>query len=448
MSDLFRLYDLETARDGILRRRPVNDIDVTAGMKERAEAIFGEALTPPQAVARIIADVRERGDDALREWTGRLDGVALDELAATPEEIEAAVAETSDEDMAALRLSAERIEAFHKRQPIIPWMQPSDEGMLGQLVLPIERVGVYVPGGTAPLPSTLLMCAIPAQVAGVKDIIATTPPGPDGAIPSIVLAAAHVAGIDKVYKLGGAQAIAALAYGTASVPRVDKIVGPGNLFVTLAKQQVYGAVGIDGLLGPTETVVIADEDADPALVAADLLAQAEHDVLASAILVTPSRPLAEQVAMQIGRQLEELSRSGFAAESLAGRGGAVITGSLEEAFEVANTYAPEHLQLSVREPSAWLGKVRNAGAVFLGEYSFEVLGDYVAGPSHSLPTSGTARFASGLNVSDFVKITPVIGLNADAAARLSTTADTIARAEGLTAHAAAARARQQVKGKR
>lgn len=443
MTDLFRLYDLETARDGILRRRPINDIEVTPDMQRRAEAIFGERLTPPQTVARIIADVRKRGDDALREWTERLDGVALDRLATAPEEIAAAVAGTSADDMAALKLAAERIEAFHRRQPVIPWMRPSNEGMLGQLILPIERVGVYVPGGTAPLPSTLLMCAIPAKVAGVKDIVATTPPGPGGTIPSIVLTAAHVAGIDTIYKLGGAQAIAAMAYGTQSVARVDKIVGPGNLFVTLAKQQVYGAVGIDGLLGPTETVVIADEYANPALVAADLLAQAEHDVLASAILITPSRPLAEQVARQIGQQLETLSRAETAAESLVGHGGAVIVDSLDEAFEVANTYAPEHFQLSVREPSTWLGKVRNAGAVFLGEYSFEVLGDYVAGPSHSLPTSGTARFASGLNVADFVKITPVIGLNADAAADLSATADTIARAEGLTAHAAAARARRR-----
>jgi histidinol dehydrogenase len=442
MTDLFRLYDLETAQSGILERKPINDIEVTAGMQQRAEAIFGEPLAPTQAVTRIIADVRQRGDDALREWTRRIDGITLDRLAATPEEIAAAVASTSPEDMAALMLSAERIEAFHRRQPVIPWMQPSAEGMLGQLVLPIGRVGVYVPGGTAPLPSTLLMCAIPARVAGVRDIIATTPPGPDGSIPPIVLAAAHVAGVDRVYKVGGAQAVAAMAYGTASVPRVDKIVGPGNLFVTLAKQQVYGAVGIDGLLGPTETVVIADEYANPALVAADLLAQAEHDVLASAILITPSRPLAEQVARQVGEQLEVLSRAEIAAESLAGRGGAVIVGSLDQAFEVANAYAPEHFQLSVREPSAWLGHIRNAGAVFLGEYSFEVLGDYVAGPSHSLPTSGTARFASGLNVADFVKITPIIGLNADAAADLSAAADTIAQAEGLTAHAAAARARR------
>jgi histidinol dehydrogenase len=443
MKDLFNLVDLETARSSILKRKPISDIEVTPATQERTEAIFGERLNPSEAVARIIADVRKRGDDALREWTERIDRVALDALSATPEEIAAAVDITPADDMAALRLAAQRIEAFHRRQPIIPWMQPSGEGMLGQLVLPIERVGVYVPGGTAPLPSTLLMCAIPAQVAGVKNIIATTPPGPGGTIPAIVLAAAHVAGIDTVYKLGGAQAIAALAYGSDSVPRVDKIVGPGNLFVTIAKQQVYGAVGIDGLLGPTETLVIADEYAKPALVAADLLAQAEHDVLASAILVTPSRRLAEQVAAQIGQQLEVLSRSSLAAESLAGRGGAVIVGSLEEAFEVANVYAPEHLQLSVREPSSWLGHIRNAGAVFLGEYSFEVLGDYVAGPSHSLPTSGTARFASGLNVADFVKITPVIGLNAGAAAELSATAETLARAEGLTAHAAAARARQR-----
>jgi histidinol dehydrogenase len=272
-------------------------------------------------------------------------------------------------------------------------------------------------------------------------VIACTPPGKDGRIPPVILAAAGVIGVEKVFRLGGAQAIAAMAYGTESVPKVDKIVGPGNLFVMLAKRQVYGAVGIDGLLGPTETMVIADGDAHPATVAADLLAQAEHDVLAQAILVTPSQALADAVAIEIGRQTEQLSRAAIIAESLPYAGGAVIVPDLETAFEVANAYGAEHLQLSVADPFGWLGRVRHAGAVFLGESSFEVLGDYVAGPSHSLPTSGTARFASGINVMDFVKLTSVIGLEADAASRLSEPAAVLARAEALTGHAAAAEAR-------
>ena len=309
------------------------------------------------------------------------------------------------------------------------------------MMLPIDRVGVYVPGGTAPLPSSLLMSAIPAQVAGVREIVVCTPPGRDGRVPDVILAAAAVAGIERVYAVGGAQAIAALAYGTGTIPAVDKIVGPGNLFVTLAKRQVYGTVGIDGLLGPTETMIIADEFAAPGLVAADLLAQAEHDVLAQAILVTPSRALAEAVTAEIGQRIEALSRAEIIAASLNLRGGVVLTPGLDTAFEVANAYAAEHLQLSVREPRRWLGAVRHAGAVFLGEHSFEVLGDYVAGPSHSLPTGGSARFASGLNVWDFLKVTSVIGLQAEAAAALSTSAATIARAEGLDGHAGAAEAR-------
>ena len=441
MSTLFRIYELGEARETILRRVPPDEFTITPRLQEGIRAIFGEPLTPEEAVRRVIADVRTRGDGALREWTERIDGVALDELAATPVEIEAAVATTPPDVLDALRLAARRIEVFHRRQPVVSWISPSEEGMLGQLALPIERVGIYVPGGTAPLPSSLLMSAIPARVAGVREVIACTPPGREGRIPPVILAAAHIAGVEKVFRLGGAQAIAAMAYGTESVPRVDKIVGPGNLFVMLAKRQVYGVVGIDGLLGPTETMIIADEQAEPALVAADLLAQAEHDVLAQAILVTPSRDLAEAVAAELGQQVEALSRADIITQSLARAGGAVIVRDLEEAFEVANGYAPEHLQLSIREPSAWLGRVQNAGAVFLGEHSFEVLGDYVAGPSHSLPTSGTARFSGGINVLDFVKITSVIGLKAEAAAGLSRAAVTLARAEALTAHAAAAERR-------
>jgi histidinol dehydrogenase len=441
MSDLFRIYGLEEAQQTILRRLPPDEFAVTQGMLDGIEAIFGEALSPDQAVRRIINDVRQRGDAALREWTERIDRAVLADLMVSPDEMAAAVESTPPVVMDALRLSAERVEAFHRRQPITSWIHPNDEGTLGQLIRPIERVGIYVPGGTAPLPSTLLMCAVPAKVAGVDELIVCTPPGKDGTIPAVILAAAQVAGVEKVFRLGGAMAIAAMAYGSESVPQVDKIVGPGNLFVTLAKRQVYGAVGIDGLLGPTETLVIADSEADPSLVAADLLAQAEHDVLASGILVTPSRELAEAVGVEIGRQTERLSRAEIIAASLQHRGGAVLVRDLGQAFEVANRYAPEHLQLSVSNPMAWLGQVRNAGCAFIGEHSFEVLGDYVAGPSHSLPTGGTARFASGLNVLDFVKITALVGLEPDTASKLSKPASILAHAEELTAHAAAAEAR-------
>jgi histidinol dehydrogenase len=438
---LLRLYDVATARRTILRRVPPDVMDVPEAVLDGIEEKFGERLMPEQAVARILADVRERGDAALRDWTRRLDGVDLGEIAVPSIALEAALKRVPPERVEALELAIERVRAFHAKQPLTSWLDATPGGSLGQMVRPVERVGVYVPAGSAPLPSSLLMSAVPAQVAGVERIVVCAPPGADGEIAPIILATAAIVGVDAIYRLGGAQAIAAMAYGSESVPRVDKIVGPGNLFVTLAKRQVFGAVGIDGLPGPTETMVIADERADPGLAAADLLAQAEHDVLASAILLTPSKPLAEAVARQIARQMEDLSRAEIIAASLADRGGAVITRDLDEAFDLANDYAAEHLCLLVADPWAWLGRVRNAGGVFLGESSFEVLGDYVAGPSHVMPTGGTARFASPLNVLDFVKITSVIGLAGESARQLSRAAATLAEAESLTAHAAAARAR-------
>ena len=311
--------------------------------------------------------------------------------------------------------------------------------MLGQLIRPIERVGLYIPGGTAPLPSTVLMSAVPAKVAGVKEIVLAIPPQRGiGEVAPIILAAAAIVGVDEVYAIGGAQAIGALAYGTESIRPVDKIFGPGNLFVTLAKKQVFGLVGIDGLAGPTETLVIADDSANPAWVAADLLAQAEHDVLASAILLTPSKQLAEAVQVEVGKQLESLPRAETVAQSLQNRGGIVLTRDLDEALELSNAYAPEHLCLSVREPLAWSRKVNAAGGIFLGEYSFEVLGDYIAGPSHVMPTGGTARFASPLNVLDFVKIISLVGLEESTGRALSGPAAVLARAEGLEAHARSA----------
>ena len=438
-----KIYDsLDEARRTVLKRHSLSEVSVPGWLADSLAQLFGEPVTPDEAVRRIIRSVREGGDAALLDWNARIDGAQLDALAVPEAEIAAAPGAIPQEVVDALRLAADRIRAFHQKQPVTGWMDAANEGVLGQLIRPVDSVGVYVAGGTAPLPSSLLMSVIPAQVAGVQEIVVATPPRRgNGSVSPVILAAAAVCGVTKVVRVGGAQAIAAMAYGTESVPRVAKIVGPGNLFVTLAKQQVYGDVGIDGLPGPTETMVIADASADPGLAAADLLAQAEHDVLASAILVTPSRALAEQVAVEIGRRLEDLSRAEIIAQSLENRSGAVIVRDLAQAFDVANDYAAEHLCLLVEEPWQWIGRVRNAGGVFLGESSFEVLGDYVAGPSHVMPTGGTARFASPLNVLDFVKITSLIGLEPDAAAELSKAAAILARAEALTAHAAAAQAR-------
>jgi len=438
-----RIYDnLDEARATILKRHSLNEVSVPGWLADSLAQLFGAPVTPDEAVRRIIRSVRENGDAALLDWNARIDGAQLDALAVPAAEIAAALDAIPPEVADALRLAADRIRAFHEKQPVTGWMDATGEGALGQLIRPVDSVGVYVAGGTAPLPSSLLMSVIPAQVAGVEEIVVTTPPRRgDGSVSPVILAAAAICGVSRVVRVGGAQAIAAMAYGTQSVPRVAKIVGPGNLFVTLAKQQVYGDVGIDGLPGPTETMVIADASADPGLAAADLLAQAEHDVLASAILVTPSRALAEQVAVEVGRRLEDLSRAEIIAQSLENRSGAVIVRDLAQAFDVANDYAAEHLCLLVEEPWQWVGRVRNAGGVFLGESSFEVLGDYVAGPSHVMPTGGTARFASPLNVLDFVKITSLIGLEPGAASELSVAAATLAQAEALTAHAAAAQAR-------
>ena len=432
----------EAKRTVLLRRDLTAQGDVPEMVQTGILRVFGERLAPDEAVARILSDVRLRGDEALVDWTARIDGVTLDRLEVPLESWQDAHEQLPADLAEALSLSAGRIRAFHGRQPVSSWTVADEGGTLGQRVTPLARVGVYVPGGTAPLPSSLLMAAIPARVASVDEVVVCTPPGPGGVVPEVILAAAHLAGVDRLFCLGGAQAIAALAYGTASVPRVDKIVGAGGLFTSLAKRQVYGTVGIDGLYGPTETVVVADDSANPAWVAADLLAQAEHDLLATAILLTPSRELATAVQAEVARQLEGLERGDLAAASLDGQGGIVLTPDLETAVRLADEFAPEHLCLSVREPEHWAERIRNAGGLFLGEHSFEVLGDYVAGPSHIMPTGGTARFASPLSVLDFVKITSIIALKPAVAARLSPAASRLARAESLTAHAAAAERRE------
>jgi histidinol dehydrogenase len=441
VTQLFRLYSATEAKETILRRRPIGQVNITPSLAKGLERVFGKVLPPEEAVGQILADVRARGDSAVKAWTEKIDGIKLDVLQVSPATIDAAYESIPADLRDALRFAAKRIRAFHQQQPTQSWLAWRDSGgAMGQMVRPLERVGVYAPGGTAPYPSTLLMCAVTARVAGVENVIVTTPPA-QGRIAPVLLAAAKVAGVDAVYQIGGAQAIAALAFGTESLPKVDKIVGPGNIFVILAKRQVYGLVDIDGLPGPTETLVIADEEADPVLVAADLLAQAEHDTLASAILVTPSQTLAQAVQVELGRQLERLSRSQIIAESLQNQGGAVICANLDEAAALNNLYAPEHLCLHVKNPWALVGKIKHAGGIFVGEQAYEVLGDYTAGPNHIMPTLGTARFASPLNLRDFTKIITIFGLDGDEAARIGPAAEILAHSEGLDAHAAAVRRR-------
>ncbi|AEB11743.1 histidinol dehydrogenase [Marinithermus hydrothermalis] len=423
-----RVYRAEEVRDRFRSRRLA--FTVSERLKEGIARHFGEALSPEEAVRRILAEVAREGDTALDRWSERLDGHPVEEVP------KRAWREAYDDLPAALRhaLDAmrERVQAFYAREPQGGFVHADADGVLMQLVRPLERVGVYVPGGSAPLVSTVVMTVVPARVAGVEEVILATPPKPHPAI----LAAAWVVGADRLFAMGGAQAIGALAYGTARVPRVDKIVGPGNLFVTLAKKEVFGTVGIDGLAGPTETLIVADSSADPKVLAADLLAQAEHDSLAEPWLVSPDAALLERVKAELKAQLADLPRAGIAREALA-QGGMVWVRDLEEAVELANLYAPEHLCLSVADPAALLGKVRNAGGVFLGEHSGEALGDYVAGPSHVMPTAGTARFQGGLSVRDFLKVIPVVGLTRDAAARLAEPGAEVARAEALEAHARA-----------
>ncbi|MFA5374790.1 MAG: histidinol dehydrogenase [Dehalococcoidia bacterium] len=394
------------------------------------------------AVEKILADVRQRGDAALKELAKKFDGVSLKNLAVSDEEIAAAYKNVDSSLIDALNTAADRIRAFHLTQLRYAVKEFMEEGV-GQIVNPIERVGVYAPGGTASYPSTVLMTVIPARVAGVKHITVVTPPGKDGKVPPATLVAADVAGADSVFKVGGAGAIAAMAYGTKSIQKVDKICGPGNIFVTIAKRLVYGEVDIDGLAGPTETIVIADDLASPVHCALDLLAQAEHDVLSSAIMITTSAKLASAVNKEIERQLKVLERADIARKSLNERGRIIIVDDMEQAIELANQYAPEHLSLLMRDAATYAEGIRNAGGIFIGDSSPEVLGDYVAGPSHVMPTGGSARFNSPLNVNDFLKTTSVVALVEDDLDTLGPAASRIARSEGLTAHARAAEIRYE-----
>lgn len=415
-------------------------------MKEHGRPAFGDGQDPEQTVDRILTDVAARGDEAVRQYTRSLDGWDGEAFELSGENMAEAARSLAPDLLAALEEAAGRVRAFHQACLPVGWF---DEAMgLGQTINPLETVGVYVPGGTAAYPSTVLHTVIPARVAGVTTIVMATPPDANGCIAPVVLAAASIAGVDRVFRMGGAQAVAAMAYGTQSVPRVDKIVGPGNIFVTIAKRKLYGTVGIDGLHGPTETMIIADDLAEAGHCAADLLAQAEHDPMATPILVTTSDRLAREVSDELERRLAVLERGEIARAALEDQGLIVVVDTIEQAVGLANDFAPEHLCLMVSEPRSWMQKVRNAGAIFLGDASPEVLGDYNAGPSHVMPTGGTARFASPLGLHDFVKVTSVIGLTADDSRRLAGSAALIARAEGLTAHAQSAELRGPKREKR
>ena len=394
------------------------------------------------AVRAILADVEARGDEALLEYTRRFDSPAVTSLEVTPREIDEAVGRTDREFLRVLERAAENIRDFHARQmPRGFRIDRPDGSYLGIKVTPIENVGLCIPGHTAAYPSTVLMTAIPARLAGCSRLVMVSPPGPDGRQSDAILAAARIAGVDRVFRLGGAQGVAALAYGTETVPRVDKIVGPGNAYVAEAKKQVYGLVDIDMIAGPSEILVIADDTCDPALAAADLLSQAEHDVLASAVLVTDSPALARAVNAEVERQLALLPRETIARRSVEDNGKIIVTDDLLSAVEAANALAPEHLEICVDDPAPFLERVRNAGSVFLGKYSPEALGDYLAGPNHTLPTAGAARFSSPLGVEDFVKKIQYTCFTPEALRAVSDDVALFARREGLEAHARSALAR-------
>ncbi len=393
-------------------------------------------------VSTILNDVAKRGDTALYEYTERFDKCRLETLSVTRDEIEEAFAETDPAFIEVLREAAENVRRFHASQIKSGYKLTSDNGVVtGQRVIPLERVGLYVPGGTAAYPSTVLMDAVPAKVAGCKEIIVVTPPDQNGRIAPEILAAAAIAGVDKIFKIGGAQAVAALAYGTESVPGVDKICGPGNVFVAEAKRQVYGRVAIDMIAGPSEILIVSDGKSEAKNLAADLLSQAEHDRNASAVLVTDCMELAQQVSVELERQLALLPRAEIARESINKNGLIVVTSDLNNAVDIANEIAPEHLELCVEDPFAWLGKIKHAGSVFLGRYCPEALGDYFAGPNHTLPTSGTARFSSPLSVDDFVKKSQYIYYTEDGLRNVYQKVAFFAEKEGLSAHGRSARIR-------
>ncbi|HWR45470.1 histidinol dehydrogenase [Sporomusa sp.] len=444
MKRIFSSYLSKEEIAEIMEKPAFDKVVLGAGAKAKVKELFGEELSAQQVVERIVEDVRNQGNEAVLKYTKSIDGAdfTADTLEVTQAEIDSAVAGVDKEVLAALEAAAANVKKFHAEKVPESWFTEREHGaVLGQKCTPLDRVGIYVPGGTAAYPSSVLMNAVPAAVAGVQEIIMVVPPDREGRVNPYVLAAAKLAGVTRIFKVGGAQAVAALAFGTETIPKVDKITGPGNIFVTLAKKAVYGHVDIDMLAGPSEILIVADSTADPRYVAADMLSQAEHDVLASSILITDSADLAGMVAKEVESQLAALPRKDIAAQSIEDNGLIIITKDIFEAVELANFSAPEHLELLTAEPFKLLPYVRHAGAIFMGPYSPEPLGDYFAGPNHVLPTGGTARFYSVLNVDTFMKKTSIIAYTQAALAAVSSQVIKLAEAEGLNAHANAIRIR-------
>ncbi len=434
----------EAAINKLLQKPAFDEVELSPKIREANKATFGKDMTAAELVAQIVRDVRFEGDKAVLRYTKLIDKVDCDikDLLVTEEEFAAAEAQADPQVVESLKKAAENVRRYHEEQKPNSWMTYREHGsLLGQSLIPLDRVGIYVPGGTAAYPSSVIMNAMPAVVAGVGEIVMMVPPK-NGAINPYVLIAARLAGVKKIYKIGGAQAIAALAFGTETIPRVDKITGPGNIFVTLAKKEVYGHVDIDMLAGPSEILIVADDSADPVYTAADMLSQAEHDPLASSIVITDSEKLARQVAIEAENQLQKLPRQEIARASIERNGLIVIAENMQQALRFANTSAPEHLELLTREPFQLLPYVRHAGAVFLGAYSPEPLGDYFAGPNHVLPTGGTARYYSVLNVETFMKRTSLISYTQPALEAVSEDIIRLAETEGLQAHANAIRLRR------
>jgi len=436
------IYSLEDAKKSILIRKSIVDTPVSPQINDQIIKIFGKTLTPQEVVKRIIDDVVKKGDLALIEWTKKLDNTDIsNSIEIESVQMETALKSIDPKIKETLLKTIDRILAFHRKQPISSWTTNDLGGSLGQIITPIQRVGFYVPGGSAPLPSTIIHSVCPAIIAGVEEVQIVSPPP----ISPIILATCNLMrefnAKLRVFRVGGIQAIAALAFGTKSVPRVNKIVGPGNIFVTLAKREVYGIVGIDGITGPTEAVILADGSADPELLASDLLAQAEHDFLSIPILLTTSSDLADMVKNSIEEQIPKLSRANIAQYAIENNGGIIIVTNIKEALSVINNFAPEHLSIITKDPQEILPQIKNAGGVFLGESSCEVMGDYIAGPSHIMPTGGAAKFSSPLSVLDFLKITSLVALDSETVKSIAPLAELLARNEKLTAHSEAARRR-------
>jgi len=436
---------IQNAENVLVRIDPLDLDSLPESVLARTQEAFGEGVTPLQSIHQILDDVRQDGDAAVRRYAKLLDGSDLEDFRVTEEQMAQARNSVSKELRESLELAAQRVRDFHEATMPSDWVDR--EKGLGELVRPLDRVGLYAPGGSAAYPSTVLMTAVPARVAGVREVILCTPPQRGEVLNPAVIVAAEIAGVDALYQVGGVPAVAAMAYGTASVPKVDKICGPGNIFVSYAKKLVQGSVDIDGVFGPTETIVLADKTANASFCAADLIAQAEHDPLATAILITNSQELVDQVGSEVTRMIAEQPRAEVAQAALDRQGRVVLVDSLEEAVDLVNRIAPEHLCLLLDDPWSWVDKIKHAGGLFLGEYSPEVMGDYIAGPSHVMPTGGTARFGSALSVHHFLRTMPVVGLSPSEFQKLGKAAVHIADAEGLSGHASAVQIRLDSLGK-